>query len=134
MLNWGRTSTLSAILKNPNYFLFFMIFLINVFDTTNVTKSRVYPCLVSYSVNNHMYRVSDKEKALSLIRKDADMESKGKSRMITEINIESDIYLDEHEHILSKLLRVAWSRQRLKTTRVPQSLDHNGSLQVSCRS
>ena len=33
----------------------------------NITKSRNYPALIYYAINNHMYLITDKEKVLSLV-------------------------------------------------------------------
>ena len=47
-----------------------------------------------------MYWVSDKEKALSLIRKATDMESNNTSEMITTKYEEINLYLDENKNII----------------------------------
>ena len=40
-----------------------------------VSRHRNYPALIYYCVNNHMYWISDKEAAYSLVKKSRDMET-----------------------------------------------------------
>ena len=89
-----RTSTLNAILKTNNVSYYSFDILNKCFDK-NISHSRNYPCLVYYAVNNHMYWVGDKDKALSLTREARDMESKINSEMIQQYEEASNIYLNE---------------------------------------
>ena len=88
-----RTSTLNAILKTNNVSYYSFDILNKCFDKN--ISSRNYPCLVYYAVNNHVYWVGDKDKALSLTRKARDMESNINSEMIQQYEEASNIYLNE---------------------------------------
>ena len=93
-----RTSTLNTILKKHNISYYVFDILNKCFDK-NISTSRNYPVLVYYSVNNHMYWVGDKDKALGLTRKARAMETKIKSEMIVSYVEDKNIYLDEENKI-----------------------------------
>ena len=50
----------------------------------HVSKSRNYPTLVYYAINNHMYHVTDKEQVLSLVAKAREMQKNLSSVMLTQ--------------------------------------------------
>ena len=70
-----RTSTLNHILKTHDISYYTFDVCNNCFDKY-ISENQNQPALVYYSVNNHMYWIGDKKKALSLTRTARDIESK----------------------------------------------------------
>ena len=66
-----------------------------------ISTSCNYPALVYYCVNNHMYWISDKKAAISLIRRSVSIEKKIKSICIEDDDTKTNIYKerDLHENI-----------------------------------
>ena len=93
-----RTSTLNAILKKHNISYYSFDIANKCFDK-NISNSKNYPCLVYYAVNNHMYWVGDKDKALPLARRAREMESKINSEMVQMYEETNNIYLNEDGNI-----------------------------------
>ena len=93
-----RVATLNTILKKHNISYY-------CFDITNkcfdkfVTSIRNYPPLVYYAVNNHMYWISNQEKALSLIRKQTEIDFKINSPMIQQHDEIKNMYVDDEGKI-----------------------------------
>ena len=67
----------------------------------HVSKHRNYPSLVYYCINNHMYWISDKEKAYNLVQQARETETKIKSQCIQEEETKKvNIYTQEDRPIL----------------------------------
>ena len=60
-----------------------------------VSRHRNFPALIYYCINNHMYWVSDKDKANALVKKARDIETKIRSQCIKEEDqVQKNIYED----------------------------------------
>jgi hypothetical protein len=86
-----RTSTLNQILKQHDISYYTFDVCNNCFDKY-ISRSQNYPALVYYSVNNHMYWIGDKKKALSLTRTARDIESKIHTHMVADNFETKNIY------------------------------------------
>ena len=93
-----RVSTLHEILKKNNI-SFYAYDIMNQCFEKYISTSRNYPALIYYSVNNHMYWISDKNKALSLSCRARDIEVNINTEMSNMEVEEINIYLDEHKQV-----------------------------------
>jgi 5-methylcytosine-specific restriction protein A len=70
-----------------------------------ISRNRNYKALVYYCVNNHMYYISDRDKAEELIKKARDVETKIKSHCIQddEKKTRTNIYTEEGREVLENI-------------------------------
>jgi hypothetical protein len=70
----------------------------------SIAKSRNYPALIYYAINNHMYWISDKDEAIRLVNQAKDAETKIKSHVIEEDQKKRvNIYLEEDRPIFEDI-------------------------------
>jgi len=92
-----RTETLNRILKKHNVSYYSYDITNECFDKY-VATTRHFKTLVYYSINNHMYWVGDKDKALSLIRSASAVETNIRTDMIDDYE-QKNIYLDDNGQV-----------------------------------
>jgi len=70
----------------------------------SISKNRNYPALIYYCINNHMYWISNKDEANSLVQQAKDTETKIKSHCIQEDEqAKKNIYTEEDRQIIEDI-------------------------------